>query len=333
MRGPSLLLKTDKLSSKEQLIFLEYLRQTLKNGFSLNASFKLMPEIWPAKKEILIKINEKLEKGEKLSNLLLELGFSKTIATQINLALIQGSLEDCVTQLVVLTRLKIKQMKKIRGELAYPAVLVTMMLILLGLMQTFLKNEIMVSDNTSDILFGIIIGAVVALIIIIGQVLILLRKQDYYALKNLRKYPIIGKAVILYVQYLVTYDLCLLLKNGFSLQQMCFLFQGQTKGSMQQVLGEKVRQKIEEGESLVEIIDQEIFLPQGLKMLVQTGSTKSENAKRCLILGKTLYYELTLRINKMVVNVQPICFIFIGACILGMYLKILLPMYSTMQNI
>lgn len=329
----SKLLKTDKLSTKDQLLFLEYLRQTLKNGFSLNASFKLMPEIWPAKKDLLIRVNKELENGEKLGDILLNLGFSKTISTQISMALIQGSLEDCINQLVVLTRLKIKQMKKIRGELAYPAVLVTMMLVLLGLMQTFLKNEMMASDNTSDILFGIIVGVIGVLIVIIGNVLMLLRKQDYYALKNLRKYPVIGKVVTLYVHYLVTYDLCLLLKNGFSLQQMCFLFQGQTKGSMQQVLGQKVYQKLQQGMPLVEIIDQEAFLPQGLKMLVQTGSTKSENAKRCLVLGKTLYYELTLTINKMVVNVQPICFVFIGACILGMYLKILLPMYATMQNI
>lgn len=327
------LFKTDKLSTKDQLLFLEYLRQTLKNGFSLNASLRLMPEIWPAKKQLLVKVNKKLEGGEKLGKILLDLGFSKTISTQINMALVQGSLEDCISQLVVLTRLKIKQMKKIRGELAYPAVLVTMMLVLLGLMQTFLKNEMMTSDNTSDILFGVIIGIIVILITGIGHILILLRKQDYYALKKLQKYPVIGKAVTLYVHYLVTYDLCLLLKNGFSLQQMCLLCQGQTKGSMQQVLGQKIYQNLQEGRSLAEIIEQEVFLPKGLKMLVQTGSTKHENAKRCLVLGKTLYYELTLKINRMVVNVQPICFVFIGACILGMYLKILLPMYATMQNI
>ena len=86
MKKFSNLFKTDKLSTKDQLLFLEYLRQTLKNGFSLNASLKLMPEIWPAKKQLLVKVNKKLEGGEKLGKILLNLGFSKTISTQINMA-------------------------------------------------------------------------------------------------------------------------------------------------------------------------------------------------------------------------------------------------------
>lgn len=324
--------RTDKLSTSQQLIFLDYLRQTLANGFSLNAALELMPQIWPARKDLLANINQKIESGEKFSQILLDLGFSKTTAAQIDMALMQGSLIDCLDQLAQLTRLKIKQLKKIKSELAYPAVLVSMMLLLLFFMHTFLKSEMMISDSGSDILFGFLAILVIAGIIAISRIFYLVNRQDYSALKKLRSVPIIGQSIQLYVHYLIVYDLALLLQNGFSLQQICALLQSQPLGSLQQVLGDKIYQQLKVGKNLAEIIEGEVFLPKSLMLLVTTGSTKEEIGKRCVILGKTLFYELNLKISKMVVNIQPICFVFIGMCILGMYLKILLPMYATMQN-
>ena len=323
---------TDKLSTNQQLIFLDYLRQTLANGFSLNAALELMPQIWPARKDLLANISQKIESGEKFSQILLDLGFSKTTAAQIDMALMQGSLVDCLNQVAQLSQLKIKQLKKIKSELAYPAVLVSMMLLLLFFMHTFLKSEMMISDGGSDILFGFLTILVIVGIIAISRIFSLLNRQDYSALKKLRSVPIIGQSIQLYVHYLVVYDLALLLQNGFSLQQMCALLQSQPLGSFQQVLGDKIYQQLKVGKNLSEIIESEVFLPKSLMLLVTTGSTKEEIGKRCVVLGKTLFYELNLKINKMVVNIQPICFVFIGMCILGMYLKILLPMYATMQN-
>ncbi|MBP2057871.1 competence protein ComGB [Lactobacillus colini] len=324
--------KKDKLSTSEQLIFLDYLRQTLANGFSLNAALSLMPQIWSAKRTLLNNLNQKIAAGEKFSQVLLELGFSKTVAAQIEMALVDGSLVDCLDQLAQLSRLKIKQLKKIKSELAYPAMLVSMMLVLLFFMHTFLKNEMLISDSGSDILFGFLALLVIGGIIAVSRLFYLLNRQDYNSLKKLRSIPIIGQTVEIYVHYLIVYDLAILLQDGFSLRQMCILLQSQPIGSIQQVLGSKIYHQLESGKTLKQIIETEVFLPKSLLLLISTGATKQEIGKRCAILGKTLFYELNLKISRMVVNIQPICFIFIGVCILGMYLKILLPMYATMQN-
>lgn len=324
--------RLDKLTLEQQLIFLDYLKQTLANGFSLNSALKLMPQIWSSKKKLLNKVNQQVEDGEKFSQVLLKIGFSKTTAAQIDMALMQGSLIDCLDQLAQLNRLKIKQLKKLKGELAYPAVLVSMMLLLLFFMQTILKNEMMSADSSSDLLFGGLVIVVVAGLVVISRIFYLLERQDFVAYQKLRKVPLIGKTIELYVHYLVVYDLALLLQNGFSLQQICILLQSQPLGSIQQVLGDKVYQQLKVGKSLTEIVKDEPFLPQSLLLLISAGSTKAEIGKRCVVLGQTLFYELNLKISKMVVNVQPVCFVFIGICVLGMYLKILLPMYATMQT-
>lgn len=74
-------------------------------------------------------------------------------------------------------------------------------------------------------------------------------------------------------------------------------------------------------------------MPNSLLVLLQTGSERKSLSKRCLLLGRSLFLDLTEKIEKLVVNVQPACFILIGLCIIGMYLKLLLPMYSMMQGL
>ena len=136
-----------------------------------------------------------------------------------------------------------------------------------------------------------------------------------------------------YVSYLIIYDIGLLLSSGFSLQKMCDYAASQENGSLQQYLGVKIGEKLALGNSLEEIIKEEEFLPDTLLILLKTGSKRENLSKRCLILGNNLFTELTRKIEKMVVNVQPVCFVLLGLCIIGMYLKLLLPMYSIMQGI
>ena len=101
--------RQDKLSNKERLEFLEYLQNSLSNGFSLNTSLEMMPIIWPKKKILFNRLSKRIRSGKKLSSEMLNLGFSKTIATQIELSMVQGNLIECLTQIATLTRLKQEQ--------------------------------------------------------------------------------------------------------------------------------------------------------------------------------------------------------------------------------
>lgn len=59
-------MKKDKLNSAAQLIFIDYLRQALINGYSLNASLKLLPKIWSGNSSQLVYINKQVEEGRHL---------------------------------------------------------------------------------------------------------------------------------------------------------------------------------------------------------------------------------------------------------------------------
>lgn len=326
--------KQDKLSSMEQLTFLDYLQNCLANGFSLNTSLELISILWVKRSKTLTKLNLAMQQGGQLGNEMLKLGFSKTTVTQIDLALEQGNLLDCLKQLATLNRLKNEQIKKLKAEMSYPFMLVIMMLALLVFMQTFVSDQFTdTNEYTGDLLLLGILALSILFLYFLTQIVALLKKQDYHSLKKLSHYPIIGPVIKVYVNYLLVYDVGLLIASGFSLQKMCEYASRQTKGSLQQFVGVKVGQQLERGKSLSQIIRQEIFLPDELILLLQTGSKKGDLSSRCLLLGQSLFTELTNRIEKTIINVQPFCFILIGLCIIGMYLKLLLPMYSMMQQI
>lgn len=327
-------LKKGRLNSEEQLIFLDYLKNSLANGFSLINSLELMPALWPKKKAILQKLVNQMKDGHSFSHELIGLGFSKTTVIQVNLALQQGNLVECLNQLTILNRLKHEQIKKLRVELSYPFVLAAMMIILLGFMQSFISSQFGdQSEHTGDVIMLALIASIVVTVYFLVRIIVLLSKQDYKSMKQLIKYPVIGPVVLLYVNYLIVYDIGLLLASGFSLQKMCQYASRQDKGSLQQALGQKIGEKLAVGTSLTKIIEQEVFLPNSLLYLLKTGSERKKLSQSCLILGRSLFIDLTQKIEKLVVNLQPFCFILIGLCVIGMYLKLLLPMYSMMQGL
>lgn len=321
-----------RLSASEQIKFLDFLQQALTNGFSLNQSLTILPGIWPEKSTLLLAMSKQLAAGETLAQILQKVGFSSTIAAQINLAFAEGRLTICLAQLVTLLKLKEKQLRKIRAELAYPAVLAGLMFFLLVFMQTILQQEF-----SEQSLPGTVVVAVVAcLCCCLGLAIVhghhLFKKQNYAALKKLGGYPFIGPAVKLYVQYLLTFDLTLFLGNGFSLQQICQLSLTQSADSLQYFLGQKIAAQVQGGATVQQIIAREEVLPNRLRLLLATGSSRSELAKRCQLLSQSLFNELVAKINGLVVSIQPLCFIAIGIAIIGMYLKLLMPMYAMMQT-
>ena len=326
--------RQDKLSNKERLEFLEYLQNSLSNGFSLNTSLEMMPIIWPQKKTLFNRLSKRIRSGKKLSSEMLNLGFSKTIATQIELSMVQGNLIECLTQIATLTRLKQEQIKKLKSEMTYPFILVLMMIFLLLFMQTFVSNQFAESgEHTGDYLLLLLLILSLSLVYFMCRMIFLLRKQDYRSLKRLSSFPIVGPLIQIYVKYILIYDTGLLLASGFSLQKICDYSAMQVKGSLQQYVGKKVGKQLAKGMNPEEIIEKEQFLPNEILLLLKAGSTRDDLSKKFLLLGRSFFNDLTQKIEKLIVNVQPICFILIGLCIIGLYLKLLLPMYAMMQEI
>lgn len=326
--------RTAKLNRKDQLLMLSYLARSLKNGFSLQASVKLLPVLWPRQQALMTLVVTRMTRGEPLAQVMLALGFSKTVVTQLVIALEQGNLVESLEQLTQLTQLKNSQLRKLGAQLAYPLVLVIMMVTLLLLMQNLLSSQLINHEEH----FGdwILLGLAILVSGVAGVGLrwfYLINQQNHHSLVKLSRMPVIGPVIRLYIHYLVVYDLGLMLSSGFSLSKICEYASQPTPGSLQQFLGAQMQQRLHHGQQLERLIREEPFLPNQLLLLIKTGANRTELSQGCLLLGRTLFLELTQRIEVMVVNIQPICFVLIGISILGLYLKLLLPIYGMMQQL
>lgn len=323
----------DKLNKSEQLVFLDYLQQSLNNGFSFNQSLKILPHVWNEKVNIIKKLSSNIAQGNDIGQSLVAIGFSRTIAQQISFAIKHGNLIESLSQLTKIMRLKNEQIKKIKSEMAYPAVLIVMMVSLLIAMQTFLHSELSSDSSSSDFIFAIIISLIGIFFIGCSYVVILAKKQDYTSFKKLIHVPILGRLVKLYIHYLIVSEFAILMCNGYTLQQICNFFAHETNQSIAKTITCKMNDALIKGNDIEEIIKQEEFLPDSLVLLFGVGADTKELSKKCVLLSQTLFYELNFKLGKAVVSIQPFCFILIGFCILAMYLKILMPMYTSIQNI
>jgi competence protein len=324
--------KKDKLTGREQLEFLEYLAMSLKNGLSLAESLQVMPALWSKKQRLLRKLTYLMEQGVNFSQILRQMGFGKTIASQVDWAMMQGNLNECLNQLVIINRLKEEQLKKLKAELSYPITLFVLMIFMLLFMQNFLNGQLGQEDGTANLVFAILIVVASVLSAGVTRIVILLKRQDYKALKALLRYPIVGKITQLYVFYMISSEFGMMLGAGFSFPEICKLFTNQEDGSLQEQLGRKMLKQFEAGKSIGDIIRGEAFLPDNLLLFIETGAERKELGLKCTILANGFFRDLTQGLERLIVNVQPICFIFIGICIIGMYLKMLMPMYALMQS-
>lgn len=323
----------DKLNKSEQLVFLDYLQQSLNNGFSFNQSLKILPHVWNEKVNIIKKLSSNIAQGNDIGQSLVAIGFSRTIAQQISFAIKHGNLIESLSQLTKIMRLKNEQIKKIKSEMAYPAVLIVMMVSLLIAMQTFLHSELSSDSSSSDFIFAIIISLLGIFFIGCSYVVILAKKQDYTSFKKLIHVPILGRLVKLYIHYVIVSEFAILMCNGYTLQQICNFFAHETNQSIAKTITCKMNDALISGNDIEKIIKQEEFLPDSLVLLFGVGADTKELSKKCVLLSQTLFYELNFKLGKAVVSIQPFCFILIGFCILAMYLKILMPMYASIQNI
>lgn len=324
-----------KWNNHQKLLFLKNLTLLLENGFSINESCQMLPNIWTEQRTTLKKINQLMVKNHSFSNILNQLGFSKTIATQIQMALEQGTLITCLNQLITVLELKEKQTKKIIQELTYPAMIISMMILLLVFMKGFLANylpqmQLSLIEFLFYLVMGIFVIVFVAMCFFCFQAI---NQQNYRKLKIISYWPIIGPTVTLYVQYLILFNVQILAANGFSIMQICQFCQHQNPESIQFTIGKNVEEKLSTGQKYSEIIKSNNFLPNELNFVTTAGNNHHQLTKQILILEQMVYAKLTTRLQKLSLKIQPICFIAIGIGIISIYAKLLLPIYKIMDTI
>ncbi|MGX4763636.1 type II secretion system F family protein [Holzapfeliella sp. JNUCC 72] len=330
------LFSNTKKGDSEQLLFMKYLKMYLESHFSFSEAIGFMKLIWPKNRlSWFERFAIDLKSGNDIHSALLKARFNKIVSFQIQLALKQGTLISCLSQLITLTELQHKQMKRIKGQLAYPFMLFVLTFVGFFFIQQTLNSGFLESTTSwFEILVSYsVLGLAGVFVSLVSYLLYAKHCQKIEQLRFLIKWPVIGKIIELYIHYVATFNLTYLVANDYQISEICAFLKNNQKDSLPGIIAADLNQHLIKGLSLKSFVFQEVFLPNRLIPIIESGKNRQVKSQQIKVLNQIIYDELLGNLKRVTLKIQPACFILIGLFVLGLYLKILMPLYGTLRGL
>lgn len=336
-----IILNRRKWTIQKQSEFFEVLADLLDSGFSLRQSLATATKLFPVGKIDIQKIESKLRSGEPFSTGIKPY-ISKSSYYQITISEKYGGLNKSIKQLGKLMTVRVKQKKQLKQLLQYPMILMGLLVVLYIGIQQYILPEINYSQlgsssnsNFKMILMKSIISVVISLFI--GYIIKTIIRVSKQSTMNRHVWycqvPIVGKIYRDYCHYYLTFNLGLLLASGLNLNKICdYLNQFDQKSLLYQ-LGKQLTNHFENGGSTKQMIDKSPLFPNEITTFLAKGNTLDVMSQELLMYSEITYRKFESSIERIMIYVQPVAFVIVAACIVGLYLTILLPMYQTMEEI
>lgn len=334
----------NKWKIKDQADFFETLADMLSNGFSLKQSLINLKILYPKHELDFVTALRLLENGKTFSEGIRNF-INPKIHYQLMLAEKHGQLELCVAQLGKYMHQRMKQHEKIKGAMLYPCILFGLLITMIILLLTWLRPTIVSLNEQSGQNLNAIswisqiskfVGGGILLIIIcyLCYGIYWLKKQPSIARHQwISKLPVIGRLYRNYSYYYLSFNLALLLKSGLDFREICnFLCQFESSTLLCQ-LGNRLRQHLLTGKEIKTFINEYSFIPPELTIFLNKGQTSYELSEDLLIYSNNRYQKLIKMVDQLINLIQPVAFLVIALIIIGIYLSILIPIYSNLGGL
>lgn len=339
--------KKEKFSIQEQSYFLVKLSELLQENFTLSESIDFMKYMMPKRKNAMNYLLNQLKNGYRLDETLLKLGYSDQIVSQIYLGNQNGQFKQALLNSGTFLEVYAKEQKKIKQLLIYPMILVSfVLLLLLGIRQFFLpqlkniiqnneannliKSTIFLIENFPIILFGI----VTIIFFCLGILKIIYQKKN--ALDRIRllcKIPLLKKWIKLYYSYYFSRELSCFYNSGYTIKQIVHtILEGNTSKILKE-FANIVESYSVLGMDLPTIISKFSFLKEEMSHIISYGEKISQIALKLNFYAQECFEILQKDIEKKMIYIQPIIFLCIGIIILLVYITLMLPVLTMVDNL
>ncbi|WP_416353957.1 type II secretion system F family protein [Agrilactobacillus fermenti] len=331
-------IKAKRPSLKQQIQLFQILGQMLRNGFSIAIALQFMMDFLPDQRNWLQVLRKQLRQGDSLARAFKRIGIHQEILDQLAIADQHGQLIVSLQRVTNWLEIKQKQTKKIRQLLNYPILLVVMLLGCFLVMRLFITPQLQDLGGTPLVLPKMIFWVPAC----IGTMLVVLMGVLYYRYRYLNAYqrvlfkvklPLIGQIYLQYYQYLVCSNLAVLLGNGLNLSELLFALSRLSKESLFSQISLDIKCKLSQGKKLEKIVAFNPILPNDLIIFMKRGTTLSLLAEELNIYSELLFETLVARLNRLLLLIQPLAFLFVASIVVLIYLQLLLPIYKTMGNV
>ncbi len=303
---------------------------------AISFSQTLMPE----HAKMLVAVDHQMTQGANFADSLRQY-VSRDIYYQLKIAEQHGNLQQTIARLGNFLNLKVQQQLKLKTLLRYPVILLGLLGLLLLALKVLVFPELAVWQNDQGIGTGKLsflpwLWGGLAMVVI-GLILLTLFRWMKTSTMNrvnlLCQLPVIGKSYRQYYGYYLVTNFALLLQNGMGIKSVCQLVQQFDETSLLHQLGEVLDQSLNSGQSPNQLIKQYPYLPHELIIFMNKGESILELGNELDVFSRMLFKRLIQSIERLLTLVQPLLFGVIAIVIIGMYLRIMLPIYQSMKGI
>lgn len=331
--------KTGKFNFHAQAEWLLLVADLLKSGFSLRHAIEFSGVILKRHQFLFQEISLAMQDGKAFAECLKP--YIKTnLYYQLLFAERHGSLEECLQEIGKLMLHQEKQRQKLMTLLQYPLILLGLLVSLMVTLKIFVFPELSQwgtgnpQSRANYYLLEIIAylsGGILAGSFLVG--LRWLKLDQLQRINALCSLPVIGKCYQLFYSYYVVTNLAMMIRHGLTIKEICVIVSESSEQSFLSILGNLTETAVNQGHGLTEPFKRARFLPEELRIIVAKGSTLSDLGSDLTALANILFTRLARRIERLLVLIQPIIFSVIALIIIGLYLRLLLPIYHSMQGV
>lgn len=325
--------KKDKLSKQQLGEWFILLKGLLDNGFSLKQAVRFTAIFRIKSAKLGQQVDQKLGQGISLAAAL-KPQIPIDIYYQLYLAEKHGSLRDSLTAISQHYVLQEKERRRLQALLAYPCMLLCLLLLLFIGIQAFIMPQISdLPGNNQSSMHSVMIYLLTVLLC--ATLIAIWRWCKFRRLTCLEKavirsrLPLIGQLWRNYYAYYVCDALSLMLSQGLSLKEVCDSLLGYDEHALLCQLAQRYQSL---GGDATALVQQLSFIPEEVLVLINRGLTTRDLGCQLAMLAHLKFEQLEQLYEKRLSMVQPILFGVIAIGIIGMYLSILLPIYHAMQG-
>lgn len=323
-----------KIKVEQQAEYLLIISKLLRNGFSLSQSINCL-RLLDKQNSVFEKVHQDLQVGKMISQALVHLELPTVIFNQLVIAQNHGKLDLALQQTGLFLQSQVKQKRKLKELLAYPCFILSFLLTMLVGMKIYIVPQLATAGSGQNIdwLLELVLGLFLVMgIFVVFLIMRLKQKQEYQRATALVKLPFVGKIYLSFYQFLILQGLGMQLANGMNLYDICESNKRFQKDSIQSYLATKFIKGLVSGQSLLKMIESEVFLPNQLIVILQAGESGPQLAQDLLLMSELKFEETQKGLKKVLNLVQPVLFGIIAVVIVVTYLIVLLPIYGMMRG-
>jgi len=340
--------------TRDLIVFSRQLATLIESGITILSGLQMLADETSSKplQKALQEVSEDVQEGETLSNALRKQTqtFPSIYSRMIEIGERMGNMESVLRQVATYMEKRDALTRKLRGAMAYPAFIISLLLVVMFLMITFTLPGIMGLFGEFEIELPLPTRILIAITnfatayrsqMVAGAVFVVTVLALYLKTSTgqrqrdilLLKIPLIGVINIQSNVSQLCHTMSILLKAGLPMTEIMSLIVDTMGNIIIKEAFSRVRTEMMQGQGLSQPIRQEKVFPRLLAQMVRVGEETGTLDTNLETLAVFYEEEADRKINALTGMMEPALMLFVGGMVGFLAVAVIMPMYTMMGSI